>query len=133
MALLKKKTKPNQTVFKIHTQEKRVATYTSTDLKVVFDNGTWNYLHAAFAVVYIEIFCSFFGGMEKKNKDMAKTQPNRGAAVKPNNKSQVWEGRRESDRKGPDVALGPCRRPPLPIQMPCRSDVSNHSLNHQRP
>lgn len=97
----KKKNKPNQTVFKIHTQEKRVATYTSTDLKVVFDNGTWNYLHAAFAVINIDIFCSFFfwGGGGKKNKDVAKIQPNHKAAIKPNNKNQVWEGRRESVRK----------------------------------
>lgn len=72
--IIKKKNKPNQTVFKIHSQEKRVATYTSTDLKVVFDNGTWNYLHTAFAVIYIEIFCSFLGG-KRKTKTWQKLSP----------------------------------------------------------
>lgn len=36
-------------IFKIHTQERKVATYTSTSLKVDFlfvcNNGTWSYLH----------------------------------------------------------------------------------------
>ena len=49
---LKKQTK----TFKIHTQDRKVATYTSTNLKVgVFfffilfsNNGTWNDLHTAF-------------------------------------------------------------------------------------
>lgn len=87
--------------------------------------------HSLCSYLYRDLL--FFSGREKKNKDMAKTQPNHEAAVKPNNKNQVWEGRRESGRKGPDVAPGPRRWPPLPIQLLCRSDVSNHSLNHQRP
>lgn len=37
-----------------------MATYTSTNLKVVFDNGTWNYLHTAFVFIYRENIFFFF-------------------------------------------------------------------------
>lgn len=71
--------KKKKIIFKIHTQEKRVATYTSTNLKVVFDNGTWNYLHTAFVFIYRDIiFFSFFWKKTKKWQ----SQPDNQAVVK---------------------------------------------------
>lgn len=98
-------------IFKIHTQEKRVATYTSTNLKVVFDNGTWNYLHTAFVFIYRDIIFflfSFFVFFWKKTKKW-QSQPDNQAVVKQfkeKTTQEVWKGKRKSVRKGPDVALG---------------------------
>lgn len=79
-------------IFKIHTQEKRVATYTSTNLKVVFDNGTWNYLHTAFVFIYRDIIFFLFSIFFFKKTKKWQSQPNNQAVVKKLKKKQNPRG-----------------------------------------
>lgn len=59
-----------------------MATYTSTNLKVVFDNGTWNYLHTAFVFIYRDIIFFLFSIFFLKKTKKWQSQPNNQAVVK---------------------------------------------------